>query len=42
MQNGSKFLMPYLNFRTENQEGRHRALAAYLAGIETIPCEIII
>ena len=42
IQNGSKFLMPYLNFRTENQEGRHRALAAYLAGIETIPCEIII
>lgn len=42
MKNGTKFLMPYINFRTEQQEGRHRAIAAYLAGIETIPCEIII
>lgn len=42
MQEGIKFYTPYIDFRTEGQEGRHRAYAAYLNGYQTIPCEIII
>ena len=37
MKNGTKFDLPYLNFKNQQQEGRHRALAAYDLGIETIP-----
>lgn len=35
--NGEKAPMPVLNVLKQGQEGRHRAFAAKLAGIETIP-----
>jgi len=41
MENGEKFPIPYLDYATENQEGRHRALAAMMNGVETIPVAII-
>lgn len=41
MKNGVKFDLPYLNYKEMGQEGRHRAVAAYKAGIETIPVLII-
>lgn len=37
MRSGTKFDMPYLDIKTQNQEGRHRALAAKQLGIKTIP-----
>ena len=41
MASGTSFDMPYLNFSAEGQEGRHRALAAYDCGIETIPVFVV-
>ena len=41
MENGTKFDTPYLNYTNSGQEGRHRAIAAYLLGIERIPVVII-
>lgn len=41
MKKGVKFDLPYLNYKDMGQEGRHRAVAAYKAGIETIPVLII-
>ena len=40
MAEGTKFDMGYLDYKTDNQEGRHRALAAELLGIEKIPVYI--
>jgi hypothetical protein len=37
MQEGVKFDTPYLDYVSGEQEGRHRALAAYNLGIEKIP-----
>lgn len=39
MKQGVKFDLPYLNYDNGNkgQEGRHRAIAAYMAGIDKIP-----
>ena len=36
MRSGVKFDLPYLNYRDSGQEGRHRAVAAYKAGIDKI------
>lgn len=40
MQDGVKFDTPYLDYVGGQQEGRHRALAAYNLGIEKIPVVI--
>lgn len=40
MSNGAKFPIPYLNYETSGQEGRHRALAAILNGYDLIPVVI--
>ena len=40
MLNGEKFNLPYIDFITEKQDGRHRVLAAYKAGYTKIPCLI--
>lgn len=37
MKNGEKFDMPWIDVKTQNQEGRHRALAAKEIGIKEIP-----
>lgn len=34
---GTKMYMPVLDYQTDNQEGRHRAMAAMLLGIDRIP-----
>lgn len=41
MKQGHKFGLPYVDILRQGQEGRHRALAAEVAGIKTIPCLII-
>ncbi len=41
MKSGTKFKLPFVDIKKHGQEGRHRALAAIEAGIETIPCLIL-
>ena len=41
MKDGTKMYLPYIDFRQKGQEGRHRAGAAYLLGIKTIPVLIL-
>lgn len=41
MEEGVKFDTPYLNYRDEGQEGLHRAVAAYMLGMEEIPVIVV-
>lgn len=41
MEQGVKFHTPYLNFADKEQEGLHRAIAAYMLGLEEIPVIIV-
>lgn len=41
MEQGAKMNTPYLNYRDKEQEGLHRAIAAYLLGIDEIPVVIV-
>ena len=40
MKQGEKVPLPILDFHWKEQDGRHRAVAAYIDGIKTIPCLI--
>lgn len=42
IQQGVKFDTPYLNYKDSQQEGRHRAVAAHLLGIERIPVIVVL
>lgn len=37
IESGTKMYLPYLDYRRDQQEGRHRAMAAMLLGIDRIP-----
>lgn len=41
MQNGTKMYCPVLDFKSREQEGRHRALAAMILGIDKIPVTVV-
>lgn len=41
MQSGTEFDLPYLDYSRQEQEGRHRALAAYYLGIDKIPVLVV-
>jgi len=41
MKDGEKFDMPYLDYQSNGQEGRHRVVAAYMNGIEKIPVLVV-
>lgn len=41
MREGTKFDIGYIDYQRQEQEGRHRALAAYLNGYDKIPVYII-
>lgn len=41
MRNGNKYDIPFLDFKNRNQDGNHRAAAAYINGYKTIPVLIL-